>query len=219
MSDEHLTEAPDQGRRRLLTGLAVGGSAVVGGVAGMGTARAMTNGGTRTRVAFDVAQRADTFRSSETIVGNGTPVEDDIDTEGELRAPFLVEGYIYPEGTIPEGPGFVATVEGTIGRWFCKGWLIIDDNRPEPHVLTDQQYFFGAVDPTEPFPTDTLLTTGLEGMSEEGWEVTRAVTGGTGRYLGATGSITQHQVGTNTITIGDFPSPNFHYAGELFLPM
>lgn len=83
--------------------------------------------------------------------------------EGENRRTLCVEGVIYPEGTIPDGARFVVTLDDAIGRWFCRGWLIIDDNRPEPHMNTDQQYFFGAVNPTEMFPADTLMSSGVEG--------------------------------------------------------
>lgn len=46
----------------------------------------------------------------------------------------------------------------------------------------------------------------------------RAVTGGTGRYLGAKGAITQRQIGTNTIVVDDFSGPNLRFEADLLLP-
>lgn len=213
MEEPNRDVAADQGRRRLLGGLAVGGAAVVGGVAGAGATRAFRGGLVRQRLAFDVANRPDLWREAEVMPVDGSAVP-----EGENRRTFCVEGVIYAEGTIPDGPGFVVTLDDAIGRWFCRGWLIIDDNRPEPHMNTDQQYFFGAVDPTEMFPTDTLMSSGVEGALSDTWQTVRAVTGGTGRYLGATGAITQRQIGTNTIVVDDFSGPNFRFEADLLLP-
>lgn len=204
--------ATDPGRRRLLTGLAIGGTAIVGGVVGAGTAEAMSDGPTRDQLAFDVACRIDTWREAS------VNIDDDDKEPDELRAPFLVEGVVYPAGTIPEGDGFVVTNDGSIGRWFCRGWLIINANRPQPHMTTDHQYYFGAVDPTEMWPADTLLSTGLEGNNAERWTSTRAITGGTGAYLGATGAITQSQIGRNTTVIDDLAGPNFQFTADMVLP-
>ena len=55
-------------------------------------------------------------------------------------------------------------------------------------------------------------------MEAETWESTRAVTGGTGRYLGATGAIVQRQIGRNTIVVDGFVAPNFRYEANLLLP-
>ena len=70
----------------------------------------------------------------------------------DFRMPFLVEGSIYPAGTV--GDGFVPSDDGSIGRWFCQGWLLVHADRAEPHVSSRQVYVFGAITEEQQFPTD-----------------------------------------------------------------
>jgi hypothetical protein len=127
----------------------------------------------------------------------------------DSRNAFLVEGWIYPEGTIP-GDGFIPTEKNSIGRWFCRGWIIIDADRDQPHGVTDQTFVFGSITTDHLFPPDTLMVSGLEGTNFRDTPATRAVVGGTGRYLGATGEVQQTYFSDNTTK---FPAggagPNF----------
>ncbi|MFN0029922.1 MAG: hypothetical protein ACKV2O_22440 [Acidimicrobiales bacterium] len=117
--------------------------------------------------------------------------------DADFRAPFVAEGWIYPEGTIL-GDGFRPVPEGSIGRWFCHGTVIIDSSRPEPHVATYQDFLFGTITPEALFPRDTLATAGIEGTDDRTQSAVRAVIGGTGEYLGATGQQTQRMIALNT---------------------
>lgn len=212
MSDEPLGARTDPGRRRLLTGLTLGGVAVAGGVVGgVSTAAATTpTGAQRTELVLDVACLGDTWRDS--------PVRNPAD-EADFRMPFAVEGLIYPQGTIP-GNGFVATTDGAIGHWSCRGWTILHGDRPEPHATTVQEYVFGMIAPDRLFPPDSLTSAGLEGTFTD-QVTTRSVSGGTGRYMGAIGQVTQVNHGVNTTVIDDGtgdPAPNFVFTFDLLLP-
>ncbi len=211
MASDGTDHPVDPGRRRLLTGLAVGGAAVVGGaVGGVGVAAASGGGWRRQTLTFDVACIGDLFRYSVPV----NPAD-----EADFRVPFLVEGWIYPAGTIPES-GFIPTADSSIGRWFCRGWQVLDAGRPEPHALTLQEYVFGPITADRLFPPDNLTSSGLEGTF--GSEVTtRSIIGGTGQYLGATGQVRQATTGVNTSVCaagsGD-PAPNFAFEFDLLIP-
>lgn len=220
--DEHTTDTSEQvdgrsgatgrsgvGRRTLLGGLAVGGVAVAGGVVGSRTASA--SGFRSERLAIDVACLGEMWR--EAMKAN--PADD-----GDFRAPFLVEGWIYPEGTIA-GDGFIPREEGSIGRWFCHGYVAIDGSRPEPHVVSQQTYVFGTISEERLFPPDTLMSAGLEGTFDKSQRATRAIIGGTGEYLAATGQVVQEYISDNVSPFADGtdgPSPNFRFAFDLRIP-
>jgi len=200
----------DIGRRRLLTGLAVGGAAVVGGVVGGVASSAVGGGFHRESLQVDVACLGETWR--EVVARN--PADD-----ADFRYPFLVEGWIYPEGTIPPD-GFVPTESGSVGRWFCRGWVLIDSTRPEPHVASVHEYVFGTISAERLFPPDNLSSSGLEGtMTSQ--QATRALIGGTGSYMGAVGQVLQAPNGFNTSLMADGsgePAPNFIFNFDLLIP-
>lgn len=200
-------------RRRALTRLALGSGAVVAGAIGGAVATGVSGGGwKRHDVAFDVACLGETWRDS-------TPnwAENESDFRG---AAFSVEGWLYPIGTIPEpGDGFIPTSEGAIGRWLCRGNVLLYAERPEPHVQTSQEFVFGFMTPDQLFPDDLISTSGIEGTL--GNQVaTRSVIGGTGRYLGATGDQRQITNGFNTSQFADGSGPgqNFQMVFRLLLP-
>lgn len=182
------------GRRGLLGGLALGsvalGAGVVGGFATDAVAGSVYR---KRRLTVEVACLAELWR--EAVKSNPA-------TDGDFRAPFVVEGWIYPEGTIL-GDGFRPVPEGSLGRWFCRGSVIIDAVRPEPHTTTHQDFVFGTITPEALFPTNTLATAGLEGTVDRAQRATRAVIGGTGEFLGATGQQTQQLIATNTSLFAD----------------
>lgn len=116
--------------------------------------------------------------------------------------PFITQGYIYPKGTItcndegcsgvnPDGsPEFPDLV---LGEWTCRGWFIGDGAHTTsgPVVITTQIYNFG----TE-FGRDMLVSEGYE-LADEGVVFQRAITGGTGKYNGSRGQISQSFLGWN----------------------
>lgn len=158
-----------------------------------------------TALTFDVACLGDTLR----IIF--APGASPADMRGST---FSVEGLIYPAGTVPDS-GFDPTIAAGIGTWMCRGWFVIAPGRPEPHVITTQEYLFGDISTARLYPPDQLVSSGLEGSKDESQVAVRSVTGGTGRYAGATGVAFQHGNGTNTTTLGPGgalgPAPNFRF--------
>lgn len=200
----------DPDRRRLLTGAALGAGAIGAGAIG-GVAGAVVGGrADRRALTVDVACIGTEWREAVTR----DPVDD-----GDFRAAFVVEGWIYPAGTVVD-TGFVPVEDGSIGRWFCRGWTILHGGRPEPHVLSEHQYHLGPISESSLFPTDLLVSNGLEGTVTEQVS-TRAVTGGTGEWLGATGAVRQVPRGVNTTALYGTPdpAPNFTFEFDLLLPM
>lgn len=131
---------------------------------------------------------------------------------------FSVEGVIYPAGTVP-GTGFDPNSAAGIGIWMCRGWFLIAPERPEPHVITTQEYLFGDITPSRLYPPDQLVSSGMEGSEDEREPAIRSVTGGTGRYAGAKGVVLQHGNGANTTELGPGgalgPAPNFRFEFDL----
>lgn len=207
-----MQDVPDPGRRRVVTSLALGGAAVVGGVAGAGAVGAAQSGGgfRRETLSLDVACLGHTWRD----VVPRNPAND-----ADFRFPFMVEGWIYKAGTIP-GDGFVPTATDAIGTWICRGWVLIDGSRPEPHVASVHEYLLGTISEEQLFPSDTLSSTGLEGTITQ-QTAFRPVIGGTGQYMGATGQVSQRINGVNTTVLDDGsgdPAPNFAFTYDLLIP-
>lgn len=139
--------------------------------------------------------------------------------DADFRSPSLVEGWIYEAGTIP-GDGFVPTPDGAIGRWLCRGWVVIDGARSEPHAASLHEYILGRSTEDEVFPPNTLASTGMEGNNRDQVGI-RAVTGGTGLYIGSTGEVRQTNKGFNTTVFADGSgdnAPNFGFELDLLLP-
>jgi hypothetical protein len=130
---------------------------------------------------------------------------------GDLRgAGFFVEGLIYPEGTIPDGPGFDPASATAIGTWLCRGWFMLYPGRPLPHVISTQEYMLGIVTPDNPTPDDQLVSSGTEGGVPL---AVRSIIGGTGRYRHARGEVDQHMIGTNTtiLNVVGEPAPDLRF--------
>ena len=221
MTDEGPNEEPGVGaadrpaglnRRGLVRGLALGsvaiGAGVVGGVASRAAAGTPFR---RERLVVDVACLGETWREST----RANPASD-----ADFRGAFVVEGWIYPEGTI-KGDGFIPREEGSIGRWFCRGGALTDADRAEPHTSSNTLYAFGTIRPENLFPRNSLHTMGLEGTSDRTQTCWRAVAGGTGEWMGAIGEMGERFIATNTspFAVGpNDPSPCWRCEFNLLLP-
>ena len=183
-------------RRGLLGGIALGTVAVGAGAVGAVVAHSMSGGSfRRTRLVVEVACLGETWR--ENVRGN--PAND-----ADFRGAFVVEGWIYPEGTI-KGDGFIPREEGSIGRWICRGSVLVDASRQAPHTSANTAYYFGALTKDHPFPRTSLHAMGLEGTADRSQTAWRSVVGGTGDYMGAFGEMNERLIATNTsvFAIGD----------------
>ena len=70
-------------------------------------------------------------------------------------------------GTISKKETFDPVSADAIGTWFCRGWLLGYPERSEPHVISTQEYVLGAIRPDRLFPSDTLASSGTEGVNAE----------------------------------------------------
>lgn len=143
----------------------------------------------------------------------GVDLEAAIDAaHGDLRgAGFYVEGMIYPAGTIPAGDGFNPASATAIGNWLCRGWLILTNARPDPQVVTHQDFMLGVIGPSNFAPADQITTSGIEAS---GGTWVRSIAGGTGRFRNARGEETQQVTGTNTTVLNKIGgnAPNFRFS-------
>lgn len=137
------------------------------------------------QVVIDVACDATTF-----ALNTAKPS----DTGPARGASFIVNGKIYPGGTIPSGNGFDINTPGAIGTWVCRGAF----TGGTPAQASTQGYFFGP-------PGMTAVDDSLASVGEEGGVTThRPVTGGTGFYRGVVGEVKQEILGQNTSGLFNF---------------
>lgn len=231
-TDEHDVPSSEGGSRRdLLKGATFLGAGVAAGAVAGGVAGASAGGGSpsRKRFSFEVACLGDTARVVAHPVLSDAAAMDVFDGSSfqsffggrdasDLRgSPWWVEGWIYPTGTI-RGDGFIPTEEGRIGSWFCRGHMLISADRPDPHVATVQEYYFGGLE-QDPLGSEMLISQGVEGRNAETWSAVRVVAGGTGRYRAARGEVTQTQISINSIPMPPGPgSPNFRFDFDVDIP-
>lgn len=171
-------------RTAMRSGGALAGMAALVG-AGGSAARASQNQET---LELDVALDGRTWRMNR-LSEIGPPLMGDT---------FITLGSIYPGGAFDDG---VTGPDdpGAIGRWICQGTFIVDVASGDvPHVLSTQHFVFGddlSSSTGQPnTAADALVSIGVEGGVEE---TLRTVSGGFGRYAGASGSVHQAWVGSN----------------------
>jgi hypothetical protein len=193
--DKDTATAPTKvNRRGLVGGLVLGSAALGAGAVGGLASRASAGSGFRRKtLVVEVACLGEIWR--EGTKANAV-------NDADFRASFVVEGWIYPEGTI-KGDGFIPREDGSIGRWFCSGEAIVDASRQQPHTHARTSYYFGAITSEKLFPRNSLHTTGLEGTIERTQTCWRAITGGTGEYVGAIGEMGERLIATNTSLFAD----------------
>jgi len=120
---------------------------------------------------------------------------------------FIVSGKIYRGFTLHEGGDFNGSgnpagpeTPRSIGTWVCRGTFNLDIGQiaagEAPHVTSTQVFTFES--------GHTIVSEGPEG----GATVLRAIIGGTGRYRGAGGEVTETPLGVNTT---DLFNVRFHF--------
>ena len=124
---------------------------------------------------------------------------------------FIIQGRMYPGGTIAQGLTGPAQA-GSIGTWICRGWFYFDvaefADGAAPHVITTQLYLFDN--------GDGLVSDGIEG----GLYSLRPVVGGYGAYASARGVVSEEDIETNDtlINLGAgvlAPAPNIEFKFQL----
>jgi hypothetical protein len=110
---------------------------------------------------------------------------------------FIVDGTVFPGGTLHKGNSMGdPNQNGGIGTWSCKGFFTSDLGTADIGFDTTQRFEFDG--------DDQIWTEGLEaGLGKQGVITHRTILGGTGRFKGAEGEVTQEALGTN---IGGTPN-------------
>lgn len=119
---------------------------------------------------------------------------------------FITQGYVYPAGYLDDHPGVnpdgsPADPEAVLGEWTCRGTLIGDGAATQtgPWVITTQMialYEEPGYEPQKASGFANIVTDGYE-IADVGREIDRPVTGGTGRFVGASGTLSQVMLGFN----------------------
>jgi hypothetical protein len=111
---------------------------------------------------------------------------------------FVTHGYLYPAGTLSESNGVNADgspefPDQVLGEWICRGWFVGEGMRTTTGamVVTSQLYSFGDT------PGEAMLSSDGYELADVGVEVARAITGGTGSFVGAGGEARQILLGFN----------------------
>lgn len=136
---------------------------------------------------FDVATDARTFR-----INRGAPLP-----EAKRGDSFIVEGFIYPAGTIAPGgtllnPGAFnpITATGSIGKWVLRGTFNYDFGEimagAEPAVFGTEYFLFN--------DGKMLVSEGSHGGVQP---QLRVIVGGGGTLSGAAGDVREQVIGTN----------------------
>lgn len=172
---------------------------LLAGILSVVTSTAWSAGPAQNELRFEVAMDGTSFSHQGELDENGAPA---------VGTPFVVEGYIYPEGTFatygelsgvnqdgsPEFPELV------IGTWSCRGWHLLDGSVCSGVVVATTQIFDFA--PELP-GAHTIVTDGIE-LAAFNVPFRRAVTGGTGRFLGLVADHAQVYVGDDLNVTGGF---------------
>ncbi len=165
--------------------LVIGLTALAGPAAGQGTPDASAQ-----TLEFDVAEDMARFVFDQSVA-----FEDGMPKHG---SPFITQGYIYEAGTLSGSNGVLADgspefPDNVIGEWTCRGWFVGEGAHAKtgPMVITTQIYNFG-----EELGNETIVSEGYE-LADVGVEIERAITGGTGEYVGAEGEVKQTFLGFN----------------------
>jgi len=119
------------------------------------------------------------------------------DTEPKRGATAILNGKIYPGGTIAAGNGLdIDTLTGSIGTWITRKTFNVDLSQivagAHPALSATQYYLF----------SPTGVSDGEEALFSEGPEfgatTHRVVLGGTGRYRGVIGEVQEETLGSNS---------------------
>jgi hypothetical protein len=118
------------------------------------------------------------------------------DTLPKRGATFIVNGRIFPGGTIPTGNGFDIDSTGGIGTSVTRATFNFDANQQftggDPLLTSTQDYLFSPAGALN--GEDSLMSGGQESIIAS---THRVVLGGTGIYRGTIGEVKQEVLGAN----------------------
>jgi len=104
---------------------------------------------------------------------------------------FVVDGTVFPGGTLATGVAMGDPNQPGIGKWTCKGVFTSDLGTEDVGFNTTQLFMFDG-------DSDAIWTEGFEaGLGKIGVVTHRTILGGTGRFQGVSGEAIQEALGTN----------------------
>jgi hypothetical protein len=137
-------------------------------------------------VSFDVAMNGASFTLNQ---------QDNAATEVKRGDAYLINGQIYPGGTIPKGgsrtepSSFGPDTPGSIGEFYCRGVFLVGAKKMEAEkIQRATTHYFVLND------KNRIITDGFEGSTN----TTRVILGGIGQYAGAEGVVTMERLGVNS---------------------
>lgn len=144
---------------------------------------------------FDVAEDMTRFIFNQDIT-----FEDGLPADGSN---FITRGYLYEAGTLScdaagrcngvNADGSPEFPDQLIGEWICEGYMINDAGHATGGVWVFSTQFFQFSDVPG---AETVVTTGYE-LADAGVAISRAITGGTGKYIDVRGDSEQTLLGLN----------------------
>jgi hypothetical protein len=196
---------------------ALGCSVLVAAVSRPGTTAAGDAGTAQNNNAIDVAINAKSIHFSEPRGPNPADPTNDPGPHPYYGSSFVVQGVIYPRGTldpdctpVPEAGAYCGLLpdgapefpDKVIGRWYCRGWFVGEGGPNDvggiftpsgPFVVTTQIFDLDLQYPG----AKTLISDGIE-LIDPKTPFQRAVIGGSGPYKHTRGDLTQTAIGTNS---------------------
>lgn len=168
----------DQGLQRISRGQFLGGAAALAAITGLAVPERAQAQAAKS-LTLEVCWDGGTWRYDNGL--SGPP----------LRGwTFVVSGKVFPEGTFAKGPTNPDS-PGSIGTWISRGVFFYDlaemFKGAAPHAIATHIFLLDDGQNT------ALVTEGMQG----GGKYVRAVVGGSGLYLGASGSVVEEQAGSN----------------------
>jgi hypothetical protein len=138
---------------------------------------------------FEVAEDHSRFAwAGDPPLTNGLP---------DGRAPYVAQGYLYPEGTLNGTNGVNADgspqfPDKVLGQWLCYGWYLgADDHVGAAPWVSSHLFNFGAA-----WGEATLVSEGFD-IDDVEVPMTRAIAGGSGPYADARGTQVETNLGLN----------------------
>ena len=136
-------------------------------------------------VSYDVALNGETFILNQ---------QDLASTEVKRGDVYVINGQIYPGGTIPKGgtrtepSTFGPASPGSIGDFYARGVFLVGAKRMEiEKIQRASTHYFVLND------KNRLITDGFEGSTN----TTRVILGGIGQFAGSKGVVTMERLGIN----------------------
>lgn len=138
------------------------------------------------------------------------------DTNDVRGSTFSMEGFLYKEGTI-KGNEFNPGVVRPLGLVIVQGILLATAARSTPFYSGTMTFLFDNIRFSRLFASASIVAQGIFGSDDPTQDPTLAVTGGTGRYAGANGTLLLADLGLNVTDLPGSAGPAPNYKAQFAL--